>query len=180
MNQKNKKILLFVHHEYEDMELQYPKYRLMEAGYQVMIAGPEKGEIYQGKHGYPCQPDLAIREVQADQFEALVIPGGYAPDKLRRDPKVLELTRQIYQAGKVVAFICHAGWVPISAKIIEGIRCTSAPAIKDDLINAGALWTDEPVVVDRHVVSSRGPHDLPSFCRDGILKLLQEGPVKRS
>ena len=101
----------------------------------------------------------------------LVLAGGFAPDKLRRDAKVLELTRQIHETGKLIAHICHAGWIPISAGIMKGYQCTSTPGIKDDLINAGAEWLDEPLVIDRNMVSSRRPDDLPQFCR-GIMKVL--------
>lgn len=165
MEGRNRSILIFVEKEYEDLELQYPKYRLIEAGFKVVVAGPEKGAIYIGKHGYPCQSDASFHDIKESSFDGLIIPGGYAPDKLRRNEKVLELTRQFHEKGKLIAFICHAGWVPISAKVINGIRCTSVSAIKDDLVNAGAKWSDEAVVVDRHFVSSRSPEDLPVFCK---------------
>lgn len=164
-------ILIFVHHDYEELELHYPKLRLIEAGFKVVVAGPEENGIYSGKHGYPCQSDVAIQMVEVEQFTGLVIPGGFAPDKLRRDAKVLELVRGFHQAKKLVAYICHAGWVPISASIVKGFRCTSTPAIKDDLVNAGATWVDEPVVVDRHHITSRRPSDLPQFCTE-ILRFL--------
>ena len=164
-------ILMFVDNIYEDMELWYPKYRMLEAGMEVIVAGPDAGKIYTGKHGYPCKADKAIQEISAKDFDGLIIPGGFAPDQLRRNQKVLELTRQIHEAKKLVAHICHAGWIPISAGIMKGFKCTSTPGIKDDLINAGAIWSDEPLVVDRHMVSSRRPDDLPQFCR-GILMVL--------
>jgi len=166
-----KKILMFVDDIYEDLELWYPRLRLIEAGAEVVTAGPQGGKAYQGKHGYPCKSDAAIADVQEKDFEGLVIPGGFAPDKLRRLPEVLELTRRFHEAEKLVAYICHAGWIPISAKIMSGIRCTSTPGIKDDLENAGAIWVDEALVIDRHHVSSRRPDDLPQFCR-GILQVL--------
>ena len=166
-----KRVLMFVDHVYEDLELWYPKLRLMEAGADVVVAGPKKGEVYEGKNGYPCTADAAIQYMTADDFDALVIPGGFAPDKLRRDPKVLELTKEIHEAGKPVAHICHAGWIPISAGIMKGFRCTSTPGIKDDLINAGAEWIDVEVIVDRNQVSSRRPDDLPAFCRE-IIRLM--------
>jgi protease I len=145
--------------------------RLIEEGGEVVVAAPEAEKIYDGKHGYPCRSDLALEGIIASAFDGLVIPGGFAPDKLRRLPKVLELTRQIHAAGKLVAHICHAGWIPISAGIMRGFKCTSTPGIKDDLINAGALWVDEPLVIDRNMVSSRRPDDLPHFCR-GILEVM--------
>ena len=173
MKSNGKKILMYVDHIYEDLELLYPKYRLIEEGFDVVVAGLQKGEIYKGKHGYPCKSDAAIADMKESDFAGLVIPGGFAPDQLRRDPKVLELTRQFHQSGKLVAHICHAGWVPISANIVRGFKCTSTPGIKDDLINAGAIWVDEPLVIDRNQVTSRRPDDLPYFCQ-GIIKVLKE------
>jgi protease I len=165
MTLAGKKILMFVDHVYEDLELLYPKYRLIEEGAKVIVAGPKAGEVYKGKHGYPCKSDAAISDMNEKDFTGLVIPGGFAPDQLRRDPKVLELTRQFHQSNKLVAHICHAGWIPISAKIVKGFKCTSTPGIKDDLINAGAIWVDEAVVVDRNQITSRRPDDLPFFCQ---------------
>ncbi len=159
-----KKILMFVDDVYEDLELWYPKLRLIEEGCEVIVAGPEKGKLYSGKNGYPCKSDAAIDEISDKNFDALVIPGGFAPDKLRRDKKVLELTSDIFNSGKLVAHICHAGWILISANIVRGFKCTSTPGIKDDLINAGAEWFDEPVIIDRNMISSRRPDDLPDFC----------------
>jgi len=156
--------LMFVDDIYEDLELWYPRLRLIEAGAQVTVAGPKPGQVYAGKHGYPCKPDAMIAEMEERNFHGLVVPGGFMPDKLRRDPKVLELVRQFASAGKLVAAICHGGWIPISAGVYRGVRVTGSPGIKDDLINAGALWEDLPVVVDRHFISSRRPDDLPDFC----------------
>jgi len=174
MSLTGKTVLMFVDDTYEDLELWYPKLRLIETGAAVVVAGVEKGKTYVSKHGYPCVADASLTDVRADDFQGLVIPGGFAPDKLRRVQKVLELTRAIHQAGKLVAHICHGGWVPISAGIVRGYRCTSTPAIKDDLTNAGAIWFDEPLIIDRHMVSSRRPSDLPYFCQ-GILKVLMGG-----
>ncbi len=162
----NTKTLMFVDDLYEDLELWYPKIRLKEEGIQVIVAGETKGKIYTGKHGYPCEADVSFDGLKADEFDGLIIPGGFAPDKLRRITKVLQLTSQIHQDGKLIAHICHGGWIPISAKIIKGFKCTSTPGIKDDLINAGAIWINEPVVVDRNMISSRGPNDLPQFCKE--------------
>ena len=128
-------------------------------------------KTYQGKRGYPITVDASVDEVLAQDFDGLVIPGGYAPDILRRSAKVLALTREIFEAGKPVAFICHAGWVPISAGIVRGKRGTSVGAIKDDLVNAGMLWEDSPVVVDGNLISSRTPADLPAFCK-ALIKAL--------
>lgn len=173
MELSGNRILIFAADTFEDLELHYPKIRLKEAGAEVLVAGPASKTVYTGKHGVPVKSDLGFNEVNVDQFQALIIPGGYAPDKLRGDKKVLEITKKFYDQGKLIAFICHAGWVPISAKVINGVRCTSVNAIKDDLINAGANWVDEPVVVDQNFISSRDPNDLPQFC-PAIIKFLQK------
>lgn len=175
MKSKNQKILIFVADEYEDLELQYPKFRLKEAGKEVVIAGEKKETIYAGKHSYPCKADIAFDQVSVDEYAALVIPGGYAPDKLRKLPKVLEITQQFHKQKKLIAFICHAGWIPISAKIINGIKCTSYISIKDDMVNAGVKWVDEAVVVDQHFISSRSPDDLSKFCPAIIEYLSKKG-----
>jgi protease I len=166
-----KRILMFVGDIYEDLELWYPKLRLAEAGAQVTVAGAEAGQSYSGKNGYPCVADAAIARVQSRDFDGVVVPGGFMPDKLRRDPQVLRLVQEFANAGKLVAAICHGGWIPISARVYQGVRVTGSPGIKDDLVNAGATWVDAPVVIDRHFVSSRKPDDLPDFCR-GILQVL--------
>ena len=165
-----KRVLFFVAPLYEDLELWYPKIRLEEEGATCVVAGLGE-KIYQGKRGYPIVPDTNVDQVQAADFDGLVIPGGYAPDILRRSARVLELTRQIHAAGKPIAFICHAGWVPISAGIVRGKRGTSVGAIRDDLINAGMVWEDSPVVVDGNMITSRTPADLPHFSR-ALLKAL--------
>ncbi len=167
-----KHILMFVGDVYEDLELWYPKLRMIEAGAQVVVAGPEARVTYMGKNGYPCQSDTSLSDVDPEAFDGLIVPGGFMPDKLRRDPRVLKLVRDFDASGKLIAAICHGGWIPISAGVYHGVRVTGSPGIKDDLINAGALWEDAPVVVDRHFVSSRKPDDLPDFCR-GILRVLQ-------
>ena len=173
----NSRVLMFVEDVYEDLELWYPKLRLIEAGAHVTVAGPKMGHKYAGKHGYPCVSDAAIAEMEASDFHGVVCPGGFMPDKLRRDPKVLELVRQFVQAGKLVAAICHGGWIPISAKVYKGVKVTGSPGIKDDLENAGAMWADSAVVVDRNFISSRKPDDLPDFCR-AIIEFLARGSTK--
>jgi protease I len=167
----HKRLLAFVADVYEDLELWYPKLRLIEAGAHVVVAGPEADATYAGKHGYPCLSDAAIDDVDAADFDGLVVPGGFMPDKLRRDAKALQLVRDFHEAEKLIAAICHGGWIPISAGVYRGVRVTGSAGIKDDLVNAGALWEDKPVVVDRHFVSSRKPDDLPDFCR-AILDML--------
>lgn len=157
------RILVLVGDDYEDLELWYPKLRLEEAGAHVTLAGTMQGRTYSGKHGYPCTSDAALGDMEAADFHGIVLPGGWMPDKLRRDEKVLDLVRECAAHGKLVAAICHGGWIPISAGVYRGVRVTGSPGIKDDLMNAGAIWEDTPVVVDRHFVSSRKPSDLPAF-----------------
>lgn len=157
-------VLTLVDDIYEDLELWYPKLRLAEADYAMRLAAPEI-RTFKGKHGYPAESDLLLNDARSDDFCGLLIPGGFMPDKLRRDPKVLSLTREFYEQGKLVAFICHGGWIPISAKILKGKRATGSLGIKDDLENAGAIWVNEPVVVDGNLISSRTPLDLAPFAK---------------
>ncbi|MBI1967915.1 MAG: type 1 glutamine amidotransferase [Gemmatimonadetes bacterium] len=171
---KGKKVLLFAGPLYEDLELWYPKIRLEEEGVMTTVAGLGD-KTYHGKRGYPVTVDTNVDQVNAALFDGLVIPGGFAPDQLRRFERVLQITRDICLAGKPLAFICHAGWVPISAKILNGKRATSVRAIKDDMENAGVIWEDSPVVVDGNLISSRTPADLPQFCR-ALLDALARGP----
>jgi protease I len=159
---RGKSFLTIVDDLYEDLELWYPKYRFEEEGATVVIAGLEK-KTYAGKNGYPCAAEARIAEVAARDFDGFLIPGGFMPDKLRRDSTVLQLTRDFDAAQKLIGMICHAGWIPISAKILRGRRVTSTPGIRDDLENAGAVWVDAPVVVDSHFVSARRPPDLPAY-----------------
>ncbi len=167
-----KRAIVFVDDEYEDLELWYPKLRLEEEGVQVLLTGLDIKE-YKGKHGYPAQADLALVDAREQDFDALIIPGGFMPDKLRRVSKVLELTRAFNDREKLICMICHGGWIPISARIVEGRTVTSTPGIKDDLINAGAKWVDEAVVVDGNLISARRPPDLPFFAR-AIIDYLKE------
>jgi protease I len=176
MTLTGKTILFFAGPLYEDLELWYPKIRLEEEGARTIVAGTGE-KTYQGKRGYPITVDTSVDQLSSADFDGLVIPGGYAPDIMRRSQKLLQLTREIYQAGKPVAFICHAGWVPISAGIVKGKRGTSVGAIKDDLVNAGLLWEDSPVVVDGNLISSRTPSDLPQFCKAIIQQLQPERSV---
>jgi len=173
MSLSGKKVLFFAGPLYEDLELWYPKIRLEEEGARTVVAGIGE-KTYQGKRGYPVTVDTQIDQIAASDFDGLVIPGGFAPDQLRRFDKVLQVTREIYQAGKPVAFICHAGWVPISAKILKGKRATSVRAIKDDMENAGVIWEDSAVVVDGNLISSRTPADLPDFAR-ALIRALERG-----
>ena len=156
-------VLILVDDAFEDMELMYPKYRLEEAGYKVVIAGTKAGHTYIGKHGYPCPSDAVIGEVNETDFVGVLCPGGWAPDKLRRMEKVRMLVAQFHQSRKLVGAICHGGWIPVSAGVYARVHVTGSPGIKDDLINAGAIFRDSPVVTDGHFVSSRKPDDLPVF-----------------
>ena len=153
-------VLLLAADDFEDMELLYPLYRLREEDAAVTLAGLD-GQPVTGKKGHgPVPVDTTVDRVAANDFDALVIPGGYAPDKLRRSETVLDLVRAFDDAGKPIAFICHAGWVPISAKIVKGRRATSVAAIRDDMVNAGVDWVDQATVVDGNLISARTPADL--------------------
>lgn len=170
MKLDGKHIAILAENDYEDLELWYPYYRMSEEGAAVTLVGPQ-AQTYASKHGYPAKVDAAAETVNASQFDAVIVPGGFAPDRLRRYPAVLKLVREANEQGKVVAAICHAGWVLISAKILDGKRATSVGAIKDDMVNAGAQWVDEPVVRDGTIITSRTPADLPVFCREIIQTL---------
>jgi protease I len=155
-------VLILVGPDYEDLEVWYPKYRLEAAGYKAPLAGI--GEpTYRGKHGYPCPVDGHVSDFVSATLAGILAPGGWAPDKLRRDAAVLSLVREVHSAGGLVATICHGPWILISAGIVRGRTLTSTVGIRDDLVNAGATWVDEPVVVDGNIVSSRVPKDLPAF-----------------
>jgi protease I len=159
------RVLILAADDFEDMELLYPVYRLREEHVDVTVASLG-GTSVTGKKGHgPVAVDASIAEVEADGYDALVIPGGYAPDKLRRDAHVLDLVRSFDGDGRPIAFICHAGWVPISAGILKGRRATSVGAIRDDMVNAGVDWVDEAVVVDGNLISARTPADLGPWMR---------------
>ncbi|MCA9060376.1 MAG: type 1 glutamine amidotransferase [Planctomycetaceae bacterium] len=158
-------VLCFVGDDYEDLELWYPRLRLLEADWPVVVAGQQSGHLYHGKHGYPCRAESQIEGINTADYSGLICPGGWMPDKLRRDSEVLRITREMAAAGKMVAAICHGGWIPISAGVYRDVRVTGSPGIRDDLVNAGALFEDAAAVVDRHFVSSRRPDDLPDFCK---------------
>jgi protease I len=164
MELSGKSIAILAEDMYEDLELLYPLYRLREAGADVTVVGPE-AKTYTSKHGYPVQADKASSEVGSAQFDAVIIPGGFAPDKMRRDPRLVALVRDAFDAGKPVAAICHAGWMLAEADVCRGKTLTSVGAIKTDLKNAGAEWVDREVVQDGNLITSRTPADLPAFCR---------------
>lgn len=168
MKLQGKKIIQLVSDEFEDLELWYPVLRLREEGAVVHIAGDKAGEEYIGKYGVPIVSDVSFHEIDPNEYDAILVPGGWSPDKLRRYEDILAMVRTMNDQQKPIGQICHAGWVLISAKILEGRKVTSTPGIKDDMINAGAEWLDEPVVVDGHLVSSRRPPDLPDYMREFI------------
>ncbi|WP_066187621.1 MULTISPECIES: type 1 glutamine amidotransferase domain-containing protein [Gracilibacillus] len=165
MRLKDKKVIALVDEEFEDLELWYPVMRLREEGAAVDLVGKEAGKTYMGKYGVPAQSDLAFTEVDAESYDGILVPGGWAPDKLRRYPEVLQMVRHMHETKKPIGQICHAGWVLISAGILRGVKVTSTPGIKDDMTNAGAFWKDEAVVVDGHIISSRRPPDLPPYAK---------------
>ena len=168
----NKKIAILATDGFEDAELLYPKIRLKEAGINTELISLHRRQII-GKHGYPIKPDKLIREANADDYDGVIIPGGTKnPDYLRREKDVLEFVSIINEQNKLVGSICHAGWVLISAKIVNGRRATSYFAIKDDMVNAGAKIEDKSVVVDGNLITSRQPDDLPDFMKE-VLKFLE-------
>jgi len=164
MNLNGKKIALLAESLFEDLELWYPYYRLQEAGAEVVVLGTG-ADSYRGKNGLSVKPDRKVADASADEFDAVVIPGGYSPDHMRRHPPLIDFVRNLAEQNKIIAFICHAGWVPVSAGIVKGRQVTSFFAIKDDMVNAGAEWVDQEVVRDGNLISSRTPADLPAFCR---------------
>jgi protease I len=165
MKLEGKNIALFVEKLYEDLEFWYPYYRMKEEGAKVVVIAPETNTLYTGKHGVSAKADKSIHEVNADEFDALIIPGGYSPDHMRRTPAMVEFVKTIHVQGKVVAAICHGGWMLASAGIVKGRKITGFYSIKDDLIHAGAEWVDQEVVNESRIITSRTPSDLPAFCR---------------
>jgi len=163
MKLQGKKILIFAADNFEDMELHFPRLTLQGEGAEITLAGLTDKTV-KGKHGLPAKPDKTVDQCDAADFDAIVIPGGYSPDHLRTNKDVLRIVRDAAKAGKPVAAVCHAPWVLISAGLCEGKRMTSWPSIKDDMVNAGCDWVDEPCVVDGNLITSRKPDDLPVFC----------------
>jgi len=168
-----KKIGILVADLYQDLEVWYPLLRLKEAGIEVIVIGAEKNKVYKSKHGYEIKSDISAKEIKTETLDGLIIPGGYAPDIMRRYPEMVNLVKTIYEQGKVVAAICHGGWMLASAKILSGKTVTSFFAIKDDLEHAGARFVDAEVVVDGNLITSRKPEDLPMFVKE-IIKALQD------
>jgi protease I len=165
MDLKNRRIAIFVDNLYQEMELWVPYFRFQEAGASVVLAGAEARATYTSKLGYPAKSDVSYEQLSVRDFDGVVVPGGYAPDRMRRYPTANLFVHDMDAAGKLVAAICHGPWVLCSARMLEGRRATSFFAIKDDVIHAGARWEDAEVVVDNNLVTSRTPEDLPAFCR---------------
>jgi protease I len=162
---------------YEDVEFWYPYYRLKEAGHRPVVIGSGKKEVFQGKHGIPNKVDMSIKDARNEEFDAVVVPGGYAPDRMRLHPEFAELVKKVFVQGKLVAALCHGPWILASAGVLQGKKVTCWPSLKDDMMNAGARYMDEEVVVDGNVITSRCPDDLPAFMREvtGFLATQQKG-----
>ena len=170
------KIAFILDEMFEDSEFRVPYERAKEAGHEPVIVGLESGKEFAGKKGKErIKAEAAVGDVNAEDFGALVIPGGYSPDKIRTDEKMVELTREMYEAGKPVAAICHAGWMLAEAKIVADKTVTSWPSIKTDLINAGANWVDQEVVEDGNLITSRKPDDLEAFSKALLAQVEQQG-----
>ena len=176
MELEGKRVAILAENNYEDQELWYPLIRLREAGAEVFVVGTGTADTYTSKHGYPIKVDGEADTVDANQFDLIVIPGGFAPDLMRRSPAMVDLVRQANQQGKLIAAICHAGWMLCSANVVRGRTVTGFKSIKDDLVNAGAHYVDEEVVRDGNVITSRFPDDLPAFLRE-IIAALKESRV---
>jgi len=175
MELQGKRVAILVEDLYQDQEVWYPYFRLKEAGAEVLVVGTNKKE-YKSKHGYPILANVTVDKVSAKQFDAVVIPGGYAPDILRRFPEVIRFVKEMDQQGKLIAAICHAGWVLCSTEMLRGKTATCFFAIKDDLINAGANYVDREVVRDGNLITARKPEDLPAFLR-ALIDALKEAAV---
>ena len=170
---KGKKVIILIEEMFNVFEFWYPYYRLKEAGAEVTVVGSGRADIFNGKPGTEFKADVAADQVSADDFDGIVIPGGYAPDMMRRFPAMVDLVKQMSAGNKLVAAICHAGWMLASADVLKGKKATSFFAIKDDMVNAGADWVDADVVVDGNLVTSRMPDDLPAFMK-AIIAVLDE------
>jgi len=164
MKLKGKKIAIMLDEQYQELEVWYPYYRLAEEGATVVRVGPGADKTYQSKLGYPCPSDAAAREVNGGDFDAVVVPGGWAPDFMRRDESMIRFIRQCVEGAIILAAICHGGWMLCCTDALRGKRATSFVAIKHDMINAGAEWVDEECVVDGNLITARRPDDLPAFC----------------
>jgi protease I len=168
MRLKGKKVIILTENNYQDLEFWVPYYRLKEEGVEVTVVGSGSSRTYTSKYGYPVDAEKEAKDVDVSKYDGVIIPGGYAPDLMRRYPDMVRIVREAHQKGKVIAAICHAGWMLVSAGILKGKKATGFFSIKDDLINAGAHYLDEEVVRDGNLITSRKPDDLPAFCREMI------------
>ena len=174
MSLQGQRVAVLVEQQYQEMEVWYPVYRLREAGCTVELVGPEAGKTYASKLGYPAKADVSASDARADQFAALVIPGGFAPDYIRRSEPMLKLVRDIFARGKPVAAICHGPWVLCSTSALKGRRATCFHSIKDDVTNAGGTYVDQEVCIDGNVITSRTPEDLPAFVV-ALMEMMRKG-----
>jgi len=163
-----KRIISLLYDEVEDLEFWYPTLRLREAGATVDVAGEERGKTYHGKYGLPAEAEISFKDAKVEEYDGILVPGGWAPDKLRRDRDILQLVQNMNAQGKILGFICHAGWVAASAGICKGKRVTGSTGIKDDLENAGAIWVDKPALREGNLVWGRVVADIPDYCRELI------------
>jgi protease I len=177
MDLKGKRVAVLVEQQYQEMEVWYPVYRLREAGCQVTLVGPKAGETYPSKLGYPAKSDKAAADVSANDFDAVVIPGGFAPDFIRRTDAMIRLVSDMAEQGKIVAAICHGPWVLCSTQALKGKKATCFFAIKDDVVNAGAKYVDQEVVRDGNIITSRKPDDLPAFLTTIIQAVKETKPA---
>lgn len=167
------KIAVLIEDHYQVLEAWYPYLRLREEGIETVFVGPGRKKEYASKEGYPAPQEISVERAKVDEFDGVIVPGGYAPDMLRRSKRIIDFVKSMYEQKKLVAAICHAGWVLVSAGILKGKKATCFSAIKDDIINAGAEFIDKEVVVDDNLITSRNPYDLPAFSRE-IIKYLKQ------
>ncbi len=160
----DKKIAIMVDQQYQTLEIWYPYYRLIEEGFEVDFVAAEAGKTYPSKEGYPCVPNVTASDADPNDYDCMIVPGGFAPDFMRREQSVIDFANKMVDGGKVIAAICHGGWLLCSTKAYKGKKATCFMAIKDDIINAGANYVDEECVVEGKLITSRKPDDLPAFC----------------
>ena len=168
---KGKKVVILIENLYQELEFWVPYYRLKEEGAEVTVVGTGSSRTYTSKHGYPVEVEKEAKEIDMSKYDGVVIPGGYAPDLMRRYPAMVKIVKDADKQGKMIAAICHAGWMLVSAGVLKGKKATCFFALKDDLVNAGANYVDEEVVKDGKLITSRKPDDLPAFCREMIKTL---------
>ena len=174
MTLSGRRVAILVENLYEDLEFWYPYYRLKEEGADITVVGTGSSPLYKGKHGLEAKPDATAEQADPRAFDAIVIPGGYAPDYMRRYQALLDFVKEVHSQGKIVAAICHAGWVLASAGLAKGLRMTCFSSIREDMVNAGADYVDQAVVRDGNIITSRFPADLPAFCKEIVAALESE------